>query len=186
MNIVKRYSILILCFIMMILAASCSSTKDSDNIKENDADDVKEESRIYDTGSFTVSIPNGWKEFTVNDIWAEDTGTVDPDILQIIKGGETAIDSFDHPYIYINYYGPETEMITPDMNFYENGKELEPVSFGDYTWEGFTATTLDYPITVLWRNDGDIGYQVTVYTDQEKGNISLEDSDVIEIISSIK
>ena len=73
----------------------------------------------------------------------------------------------------------------PDKEWYDDGVDLEPFTTGSYEWTGFSATTLGIPIIVLWTEDGVHQYQITVYTDQDEGKISITDADVQAILESI-
>ena len=77
-------------------------------------------------------------------------------------------------------------MMEPMKELYEDAADLEPVTIGDYTWNGFTGTSLDTPIAVLWTGEQGSG-QILVTLCLENGDkISLEDADVQAIIASIQ
>lgn len=63
--------------------------------------------------------------------------------------------------------------------------DLEPVTIGDYTWNGFTGKSIGTPIAVLWTGEeGEDQIQLTICL-KNGDKISLEDADVQAIIASI-
>ena len=85
------FLVLTLCF---SLFAACG--KGGDKTESPDSQPDVPKGTQYDTGTFQVFIPDGWKEFAVYDVFAEQPETVDPDALQIIKGGKNSMDVFSH------------------------------------------------------------------------------------------
>ena len=185
----KKLFALLLVLAMLLCLVACgdeseSLPKDGTSGSEENNDPVVS-AETYDTGSFSVLVPAGWKAIPVTDIWAEEEGVLDPTALNICKGGETDWDLFSKPYVRIDYYGEDTTMGKPDKEWYDDGVDLEPFTTGSYEWTGFSATTLGIPIIVLWTEDGVHQYQITVYTDQDEGKISITDADVQAILESI-
>lgn len=62
--------------------------------------------------------------------------------------------------------------------------EKSQIKIGDYTWEGFTGVSFDYPITVLLLKEPH-QLQVVLFKEVEGQKINLEDDDVQTIIRSI-
>ena len=56
----------------------------------------------------------------------------------------------------------------------------------DYTWEGFTAKSLGYPIAILFTEVGDKQIQVSITLENGDQKITLEDDDVLAILEGIK
>lgn len=136
----------------------------------------------YDAGDFTVLVPDGWKEFPVSDMFDEYDGDYDPTALQICKGGDSEWDLFSKPYVQINYY-PDNTMYTDTKDFYNDTADLEPIQAGGYTWNGFTGTSLDTPMAVIWTT-GDVQLQVTMSLGEDDP-ITATDADVLAILGSI-
>lgn len=139
----------------------------------------------YDTGAFSVFVPEGWFAAECIDYAAEEPDTVNPLQLQLIKGGESGFDIFTHPYIHITYAEPDYELMQPQKEWYDNGADLEDLVTGSHTWSIFSATSLDYPLYSLWAEEDGHKYQVTIFAEQSEGTIELTDADVLQILSSI-
>ena len=45
---------------------------------------------------------------------------------------------------------------------------------------------MDYPVAVLWAEDGDDQFQVIIMLEMDDGKISVDDADVKAILASIK
>ena len=148
----------------------------------NGGDEITGE--VYDAGNVQVLVPGGWKAFGVSDIFGED-GAMDPDAVQICKGGETELDLWSKPYIQINYYGADTDMMQPSKDFYDNAEDIDPMTIGSHTWNGFTCESLGAKIAILWAEDGDHQYQASVYLEAGDETISLTDADVQAILESV-
>lgn len=140
----------------------------------------------FDGGNFSALVPDGWMGFHGVDYFEEYEEGYDPNVIQIAKGAESEADLLFRPYVMINYYAPDNPMMEPMKDLYEDAADLEPVTIGDYTWNGFTGTSFDTPIAVLWTGEQGSG-QILVTLCLENGDkISLEDADVQAIIASIQ
>jgi len=165
-------------------AETAGSPAASDSEANEGAADVSGE--VFDAGNVSVVVPSGWKAFAVADVFAEEDDATDPNAIQIGKGAESEWDLFTKPYIQINYYGPETTMMEPDKEWYDGATDLEPIKAGDYTWKGFSGSSFDMPIVMLWTSDGDHQFQASMWVEMENGKISVEDADVQAILASVK
>ncbi len=139
---------------------------------------------VYDAGNVSALVPDGWKAFPVSDMFDDYDGDYDPTAMQICKGGKTELDLFSKPYIQINYYPNNTMSIYKD--WYDEAVDIEPMQLGNYTWNGFTATSLGDPIAILWPESDDVQIQVTFSLGTDDGTITLNDADVQAILMSIK
>jgi len=155
-----------------------------DNSDASETPDVPGE--IYDTGSFTVLVPEDWKAFPKKDIWSEDDA-IDPSGLQIAKGAESEWDLFSVPYVDVIYYGVDDTLMTPSMEWYDNAEELESFTAGEFTWNGFVAESLmGGQNIILWTDPvNDIEYQANVF-DPDAGSISVDDEGLQAILASLK
>ena len=70
----------------------------------------------------------------------------------------------------------------PSKELYKDGKDIEDIKTSDHTWRGYTATSVGYPIAVLFTEDGDEQIQVAVTLENGDEKISLEDADVLAIL----
>lgn len=171
---------LILC---VALFAGCGGGKTTTGQTEPAA--VKGE--VYDTGSFSVAVPSGWKALGVEDMWTEEEGDMDPTQVQVYKGADDYWDMFSTPGVTIAYYDADNTLtadLLPEM--YDDVTDLEPLELGGRTWQGFSAKSFDSPITILWTGEADSDqFQVSIWTEMSEGSISLDDADVQAIIASI-
>ena len=148
--------------------------------------DVKGET--YDTGTFTVTVPEGWKAFPAIDVFAEGSEEkTDPDMLQIYKGAKEDLDILSTPGLTIY----RSESLTDARDFYDESEDIEPVTAGDVTWTGYKATsklteTMVYHYTILSAKIGSMDYQVSLLNENDGKTIDVADADVQAILASIK
>ena len=140
---------------------------------------------VVDTGEFSMLVPDGWKSFPVKDVFSDD-GAINPFTLKVFKGAETEWDMMSTPGVDVTYYDEDKTMMTPSSSIYDNPKDLDPFTTGDWTWEGFSAESFGRALTVIWTEDGDHQFAVTLWTVTDNGTITLEDADVIAILASIQ
>lgn len=139
----------------------------------------------YDAGNVQVLVPKGWMAIPQVDVFAEEEGATDPDVISVCKDAKSDFDLLSKPFVRIDYYGPDTEMMGGLEDWYEDVQELDPIVCGPYTWTGFTTT--DYGLmAILIAEDGAHQYQASIYLETEGGTISLEDEDVLAILASVK
>ena len=105
---------------------------------------------------------------------------------QIYKGAKEEIDMWSTPSVQITYWkDSEEDILTSAKSAYDDTKDIDPVTIGDYTWKGFTGTNSDKPVTYLYSVEaGPFG--VAVYTEVNGKTISLEDADFQAIMASLK
>lgn len=140
---------------------------------------------LYDAGNVTVLIPEGWTAFPEKDVFADDEDTMNPDVLNVSKGGKTELDLFSKPYVRINYFGPDITMMKPDASWYEDVEDMEPFATGAHTWNGFFCTSLGTALAFLWCEEGEHQYQATLTLGSGTDTITPEDSDVRAILASV-
>ena len=142
----------------------------------------------YDTGSFSVLVPEGWKAFPTLDIWSEDPNAINPDSLQLGKGANDEFELLVNPSISINYYGVDYDLMTPDSSWYDNAAELNSFALGDFTWSGFEADDfMGGKVIILWTDSvNDIEYQANISFDPNSHTVSANDADVQAILASLK
>ena len=175
----KKIFVLMLVMIMSLtLFVGCGG--------DGDKDDGTTKGETYNAGNVSAFVPEGWKAFPVPDVFAEDTTAMNPNALRICKGGETDMDIFRKPYVQIDYYGEDRTLATPSKDFYDNGVDITPITYGELTWNGFTAESSGTSIAILWAEKGDIQYQLSFFLGASEGTISLDDADVKAIIESVK
>ena len=136
--------------------------------------------RVFDSGKFRVTVPDGWAAFS----GADSDGNPTPKKVLIYKGISHETDIFTHVGITVCFFGKEDYYLSP-KHFYDDIVDLESVPIGHYTWEGYTCTSLGYPYTMLDTRQGGRVFQVMILMKNGEHVISLEDSDVRSIIESL-
>ncbi len=141
----------------------------------------------FDAGNVNGTVPSGWKAFPVADTFDDYEGDYDPNSFVLVKGGEEEWDMFTKPAITIMYYGEERTMLDPSFTkeFYDGPQDIDELALDNYTWNGFTGESLGYDMALLWVEDGDHKFQVSLFMNPGDGEISLTDEDVLEIVESI-
>lgn len=174
----KNIVFILVAVLLTAMLAGCSSTLAT-------TDPLEITGETFGNGNISALVPDGWMGFHGTDYFGEYKEGYDPNVIQIAKGAESEWDLLTTPYIMIGYFGPDNPMIEPMKEFYEETADIEPVTIGDYTWNGFTGKSIGTPIAVLWTGEeGSDQIQLTICL--ENGDkISLEDADVQAIIASI-
>lgn len=141
----------------------------------------------YDTGNFSVLVPDGWKEFPQNDLFSdEDPKPLNPNVIRIGKNCSTDYDLYSKPSIQINYAGPSTTLMQPDKSFYDRVRDLPDVATGKHKWTAFSGESMGTPLALLFESRGGIQFQATVWTGSGNETINLEDEDVKALLASVK
>lgn len=141
-------------------------------------------SNTYDTGSFSVAIPDGWKEVPTSDLFDEYEGDVNPDSLGIYKGLKDELDILTCCGLTISYV-EDASYLMSNKDFYDNVEELGEQTIGNYTWDVYNADAFGYPMTVLDTVNETFRIEVTINTTVGDNTISFDDADVQSIIESI-
>lgn len=181
----KKLIALLLALTMVFCFAACGGEGGENGGQKNETPaEIKGETA--DAGNFTALVPEGWKSFPVSDMWSDD-GANDPDQLNIVKGGESEFDLLTKPYIQVVHYGPESTMMTPSKDFYDDAADVASITTGSLTWQGFSAVgLLDSSMIILWTGEAEgHQYQVTVFDKTDDGQIALSDADVQAILGSL-
>ena len=165
----------------MSLLAGCGGGGGNSN--DSSSNEVSVKGTVFDAGNVKALVPEGWKAFEVPDAFGDG---MDPDIMHIIKGGSKDTDMLSHAYIRLEYFGPDRWMMEPDKDWYDDCADMQPFTVDFYSWNGFSGKTMGTPITVLWTEDGDIGYQLNLMTDADKSSFKLEDPEVQAILKTLR
>ncbi|MGI6578655.1 MAG: hypothetical protein ACOX3H_00185 [Saccharofermentanales bacterium] len=163
--------------------------EDADKTEAEDVDKTEEintdqasPGEIYETEEFSVSVPEGWFAFpSIDADGVESTKTV-----SLMKGTEDPFEAMDAPGINLSYGGPDLILMEVDKKYYDESEDLDPIEIGGKSFTGFTGKSYGRSLTYLFAVDGDLEYQVTIWTETPRGKISLEDADVIQIIESFQ
>lgn len=135
---------------------------------------------IFDSGTFRVTVPDGWMAFCGTDSGAKIT----PKKVHIYKGISLQTDIFTHAGITICFFGKEDYYLSP-KHFYDNIVDIEPFRLSTFVWIGYTCTSLGYPYTMLDTEQDGCIFQVMILMKNGEHEISLEDADVKLIIGSL-
>jgi len=135
---------------------------------------------LFDSGCFSVIVPEGWKAFCGIDSECRTTQQK----VHIFKDAKLETDIFTHVGITVCFFGKEDYYLSPKF-FYDNIVDMEPFKLGTYTWNGYTCTSLDYPYTMLEaRVDGCV-FQVMILMRNGEYEIAFEDDDVQTVLKSL-
>lgn len=179
----KAFVFLLAMLICLAAFTGCGAKGSATNVAQSPKE-VKGET--FDGGNLSALVPDGWMAFHGGDVFGDYEEGYNPNVIQVCKGAKNEWDLFSKPYIQINYYGADTTMMAPDKDWYDNTADLDPMKLGDYTWNGFTGISADYPTAILWTEDGGDQFQISIWLEMEDGKISLDDADVQAIIASIQ
>lgn len=190
----RKLLVLLMAFAMVTaMLAGCegnvkpgeTAKPDSSQTNTADAIDPKVPGEIYDTGEFRALVPEGWKAFPITDVFS-DENAADATCFNIIKGGTSDLDLFSKPYVRLDYYGPDTMMMKPSSEYYENVQEIAPLQLGSHIWNGFVGEDAYGKSAILWLEEGDIQYQAIIWLEVDNTVISLDDEDVQAILASVQ
>lgn len=135
---------------------------------------------LFDSGYFSVIVPEGWKAFCGIDSECRTTQKK----VHIFKDAKLETDIFTHVGITVCFFGKEDYYLSPKL-FYDNVADIEPFTLGAYTWNGYTCTSLGYPYTMLEaRVDGCV-FQVMLLMKNGEYEIAFEDEDVQTVLESL-
>lgn len=177
----KKLFALLLAVLMLMSLTACGGGEGGEK-----GGDKPAEPTIFDVGNFKVAVPDGWKAFAVKDVFGEDPNAVNPDQVQIGKGVESEYELLSKPYVQVVHTGPETTMMVPDKEFYDEAADIEPITAGGLTWNGFTATSLGYPIAVLWTTTADGHFlQINCFIGDTDAAFKVTDADFQQILGGI-
>ena len=187
----KKLIALLLALSMVVCFAACGGNEN--NEQKNDGGNAENKEPVaeitgetYDAGNVSVLVPDGWKAFAVSDMWSDDANATDPDQVNVVKGGETDFDLLTKPYIQIVHYEPGG-MITPSKEYYENAADVESITAGGLTWEGFSGEgLLGDTLIVMWTTNADgHQFQLNIFNKTDAAEFALTDADVLAILGSI-
>ena len=181
-RIVAFLLVFVLCF------SGCGSDEPSAEPEQNKPEipsSTEIEGEFFSAENVKAVVPEGWKAFTVADVFSDVEGAKDPDVIQICKGAESDFDLFTNPYVQINYYGPDVEFFAPGKDWYTDTEDIKPFKAGNHEWQGFTGYSDEYLFAMLWCIEGDIEYQATMWLNGENISINYNDEDVLAILASV-
>ena len=187
----KKLIALLLALSMVVCFAACGGNENNEQKNDGPNAGNKEPAaeitgETYDAGNVSVLVPDGWKAFPVSDMWSDEENATDPDQVNVVKGGETDFDLLTKPYIQIVHYEPGG-MVTPSKEYYENAADVESITAGGLTWEGFSGEgLLGDTLIVMWTTNADgHQFQLNIFNKTDAAEFALTDADVLAILGSI-
>lgn len=130
-----------------------------------------------DTGVFSVKTSSDWEI-----VKRKVDGKSLNDQVYVIKNGE---ETTSHPNILICYYEDPTEY-HDERSFYKSAEDVEPITAGDRTWEGYTFSLFGSSEACLTAKEGNALWVCRFTLEKGKEKISLNDNDVKDILASLK
>ncbi len=200
----KKMAVLLLAGAVTLSLAACSGKSDSTGSESSSSASAEASAsttvagETYDTGTFTVTVPEGWMVVEQKDMTADadEDGNypVDPDYLGLIKGGESEWDAFSKPTVYIWIWeSDDMEQYADDAtSWYDERTEID-VTVGDkkvVAYETKTSHGEDedpyvYNLVYIQLDDTHFA-QVAVPIDMvEFDGVNVTDDDVAAIMESI-
>ncbi len=201
----KRMTILLLAGAAALSLAACGSTSSkSTSSASTDTSSTKAQASTsvagdtYDTGTFTVTVPEGWMAVEQMDMSAEadEDGNypADPNYIGIIKGGESEWDAFSKPTVYVGIWeNDDMEQYADDAtSWYDERKEID-VAVGDKKVVAYETKSLlsddeePYIYNLVYIQLDDTHFaQVSVPIDMvDFEGVNITDDDVVAIMESI-
>ncbi len=134
---------------------------------------------------FTAVCPNGWQNLPYTDIFAEEEGTLKPNVLEFVKGSfKDELDSYGKANVVITC--ADSDVYQLDLkDMYEN---VQDVTFdaGGLTWEGFTGDSLGYTNLYVTSKTDACTWEISGVMSGGDTSYTLDDPDFISIIESLQ
>jgi len=137
-------------------------------------------SEWFDNGVLRVQVPSGWAIFRGIDSECRITDKK----VHIFKDAKLETDIFTHAGITVCFFGKQDYYVSPRF-FYDDVADMEAFTLGAHRWEGYTCSSFGYPYTMLEEHRDGCVFQVMILMKNGDREISLDDSDVREILESI-
>ncbi len=150
-------------------------------------DPSKVKGETFDTGEFSVLVPDGWKLREVSF-----SGEVDPSSVQIFKGAKEELDYFTTPYIYVRSCANQdsvTDALTWAQAYdADSAEQLDAVTTGDFKWDAAKADTGNgsYGDMFILTANEPYKFRIDIASEKDGTKLSLEDADVQAILASLK
>ena len=149
------------------------------------AEEVK--GTVTNAGKFSMLVPDGWLGIPTSDLFDEYEGDTDPTTYSAYKGAKKELDAFSKPGVQVKYYPPETSYWSA-KGWYDDAKDIDPITVGGRTWIRYTCSSLDYPLCI-WETGEDGGDQFVITEWLDNGDksdkLTPDDVEVQAIAASI-
>ena len=140
---------------------------------------------LVDTGSIRAICPNGWNYIPHRDYFSEDENAINKNNLYLMKEGTDSMDPY--PFVTIMFFGKNNNFFMPleeEKNFYNNVTDVS-FTLGEDVWEGFSFIVAPGTEEAVLRKKSTNAFTVGVRLKDTNGTVSLDDADVLTILSSI-
>lgn len=144
--------------------------------------------KTADVGRFSVLCPNGWNVMqTADEESSSSQATADENETKLIKGGSTEEDLLYKPYINVIVYTADQGVMQIDPDeWYDNVTRLDDFTTGDYTWSGYSATSLGISFVYVSTEYESNTIEAYLYTREgDEASAAITDVDVLAILQSI-
>ncbi|MBE6678547.1 MAG: hypothetical protein E7597_07115 [Ruminococcaceae bacterium] len=135
---------------------------------------------VINNGVLEVFVPDGWQHFAGTDSDGKET----PYKLFVYKNANGPLDIFYKCGITL-CFTPSDKLYMSPKCFYDNVKDIEPITVGKYQWTGYTCTSLGYPYIMLESNTAPGILQAMLLLENGDNKIAFDDKDVKAILESI-
>lgn len=140
----------------------------------------------FDGGKIEVFVPEGWKAYNGPDIFGDYEEGFNPYVVNVGKGIESDAELFSKPMANINLSEEDNYLIEPDKEMYDDAQDVEDIKTTNYTWKCFTATSLGYPIAVLFTETDGRQILINLTLENGDGKVNLDDPDFLALLDGIK
>lgn len=184
----KKRMIFILATLMVftVILSACGS-KDSDSPATSGKSEPAEVTgEMIHAGELSALCTNGWMNFPVPDLFADDEDAIVPNKLLFRKGAKSQ-DDYGKPGISITHYGENETFYELNKDDYADSEELDAINLGGRTWQGFTGLDSGSKYVWLWTGTSDSAeeFLINFMCEYDGVEISLDDADLQAIIASI-
>ena len=134
---------------------------------------------------FSAVCPNVWQNLPYVDIFAEEQGALEPNILEFVKGKfKDESDTYGMANVVITCAEPDVWQL--DLkDLYDN---VEDVTFdaGGLTWEGYTGELLGYTNLYVTSKTDACTWEISATLNGGDTSFEMDDPDFISIIESLQ
>ena len=140
---------------------------------------------LIDTGVIQAICPDGWYNIEVYDYFSEPAG-IDTSMLRFQKFSDDRWSNL--PFVSISFFGTSSYNMSYEdqLGYYDNAKLLQPFMIEDTVWEGLTYPLGDSVVEVLISPQNVDEFSVLIQLEGYGEVITLEDDDVLTILTSIR
>lgn len=134
---------------------------------------------------FSAVCPDGWKNLPYTDIFAEEEGALEPNVLEFVKGGyKDELDAYGKANVIITCTDPDVLQL--DLRDMYNNVEDVTFEAGGLKWEGYRGELLGYENLYVTSKTEDCTWEISGTLSGGDTSFKIEDADFISIIESLK